>query len=244
MTKKNSQASSRDNQKNRQQLVLEYYPLVRKIAAKMALSYPKHVEVDDLIQVGVLGLMEAIDRYQPERYPSFGAYARIRIQGAILDNRRAQDWTPRSVRDRVALIQQTKTNLHKKLNRHATTAEQAQFLGISDKQFQRMYRNSEVKTVLSMEHGAEDCGRLGDIIPSQAAGPDEELARVEARAAIAQCISTLAEREQKIINLHYFQGVSFNQISKSFGVSEARISQIHSKIKSKMQGKLSTFVHA
>ena len=98
----------------RQKMIMSYYPMVRKIAHRMAKNFPSHVEVDDLINIGLVGLIEAVDRFHPERTPSFSTYARIRVQGAILDEMRYNDWVPRSVRDRASQISTAKNELQQK----------------------------------------------------------------------------------------------------------------------------------
>merc|ERR1711907_560348 len=115
----------------------------------MAKSYPEHVQVEDLVQIGVLGLIEAIDRFNPERFPSFVSYAKIRIQGAILDDRRSQDWTPRSVRDRAMLLQNAQMHLQDKLKRQPSKIEMAKYLDVSVDRLQNLYSKSEIRTVVS-----------------------------------------------------------------------------------------------
>jgi RNA polymerase sigma factor for flagellar operon FliA len=229
---------------DRQEMIMKHYPMVRQIAGKMAKSYPQHVEIEDLIQVGVLGLIEAIDRYQAGQFSAFAAYARIRIQGAILDNRRSQDWTPRSVRDRANLINNAQTQLKEQLKRNPSEIEMARYLNVSPKRLQIMRSKSEIRQVLSLEHGAEESLRIGDIIPSNEMTPQENLMQNEVRQNVKGHIDSLNERELKLVTMHYYDGTSFNQISKEFKVSEARISQIHSRIKSNLRKRLSQPVGA
>ena len=119
----------------RQATILKYYPLVRKIAFRISSGLPKHVDVEDLIHIGIVGLIEAIDRYNPEHSPSFSAYAQIRIQGSILDNLRQQDWVPRSVRDRSKKIERARHELQGRLSRRPNSDEIAQHLFMSPKDF-------------------------------------------------------------------------------------------------------------
>ena len=231
----------RQNTSSRQSMILKYYPLVRKIALKMSRNYPDSVQADDIIQIGVLGLIDAIDRYRPSLSSSFISYARIRIQGAILDDRRQQDWVPRSVRDRASHIQKAQARLEEKLNRKPSNEELAGYLHLSLDRLNRMLANSEIRKVLSLEHGAEESKCLGDIIPSQAPGPQELLISKERKGEIRSKLQTLSERERKIIRLHYYKDCTFNQIGKEIGVSEARISQIHSAIATKMNYRLAPY---
>merc|ERR1712072_253662 len=168
-----------DNQLTRQQLITKYYPMVRQIASKMAKSYPEHVEVDDLMQIGVLGLIEAIDRFDASKFPSFVSYAKIRIQGAILDDRRAQDWTPRSVRDRASALQNAQTYLEMKFKRKPSEQELANYLNISPTKLQRMISYSEVRKVISFDNDSEDNSSLEERIPSAMQNPQDFIIRKE-----------------------------------------------------------------
>merc|ERR1712072_1363757 len=152
---------------------MKYYPLTQKIAYKMARRYPDHVDVNDLIQVGIIGLIEAIDRFQPEKSTCFESYARIRIQGAILDNRRAQDWTPRSVRDRASALQNAQTYLEMKFKRKPSEQELANYLNISPTKLQRMISYSEVRKVISFDNDSEDNSSLEERIPSAMQNPQD-----------------------------------------------------------------------
>ena len=228
-------------QPTRQELITAYYPMVRQIASKLAKRFPENIDLEDLVQIGVLGLMQAIDRYQPNKFPSFVTYAKIRIQGAILDDRRAQDWTPRSVRNRATLIQDTQKKLQSKLQRKPTAKEMAKDLDVSVERLQQLRTNSEIRTVIHFGTSTDDNAVQEDRIPSHTQNPQQELIRKERIVAVQESITKLNEREQELIQMYYYQGMSFYQISKQFGVSEARISQIHSAMKSKMRRKLSVF---
>lgn len=231
-------AHNPSEQPTRQELITAYYPLVRQIASKLSKRFPENVDLEDLIQIGVLGLMQAIDRYQPNKFPSFVTYAKIRIQGAILDDRRAQDWTPRSVRNRASLIQDTKKKLQSKLQRKPTAKEMAKDLDVSVDRLQQLRTNSQIRTVIHFGTAADDNAVIEDRIPSGSQNPQQELIRKERIVAVKQSIRNLSEREQQLVQMYYYQGMSFYQISQQFGVSEARISQIHSAMKSKMRRKL------
>lgn len=222
----------------RQELITAYYPMVRQIASKLSKRFPENVDLEDLVQIGVLGLMQAIDRYQPKKFPSFVTYAKIRIQGAILDDRRAQDWTPRSVRNRATLIQDTQKKLQSKLQRKPTETEMAKDLDVSIERLQQLRTNSEIRTVIHLGTSADDNAVQEDRIPSGTQNPQQELIRKERIVAVKESLQNLSEREQQLVQMYYYQGKSFYQISQQFGVSEARISQLHSAMKLKMRRKL------
>ena len=144
------------NSLDRQSLILEYYPLVRQIALRVLKRLPSHIELDDLIHIGTLGLIEAIDRYNPHKTPSFNAYARMRIQGSIYDAMRQHDWVPRSVRDRAKLLKNAEITLQRKLKRQPTVHEMAAHLGVSLERYQQMQKRSKIRSVISMEDGADE----------------------------------------------------------------------------------------
>merc|ERR1712072_119198 len=186
---------------------MKYYPLTQKIAYKMARRYPDHVDVNDLIQVGIIGLIEAIDRFQPEKSTCFESYARIRIQGSILDNRRAQDWTPRSVRDRAQLLEQTKQRLQEKYNRMLTNQELASGLNISLRKLEKMIKTSEIKKVLHLEQtNSDNSVSLKDMIADKKMVADEMMQQQEMRNCVQENLKNLSDKEQKIVDMYYYQG--------------------------------------
>lgn len=224
---------------SREAVIMQYYPLAERIACKMASRYPSHVDVNDLIQVGIVGLIEAVDRFCPHKNSKFEAYARIRIQGAILDNRRSQDWSPRSVRQRARLLNKTQVRLRAQLNRRPTNQELAGALDVSLKKLDKMVKNSQVKSVLQLDQPNEDNSlRLIDTIADQKISVREKLEINETKKKLIQNIAQLSEREKKLVELHYYQGCSFQSIGKELGVSPARISQLHANIKSKLKTKM------
>jgi len=230
--------SNTNREVTRQDLILQYYGLVRKIALSMSRRFPSYVDVEDLIQIGVIGLIDAIDRYRSDKFPTFESYARIRIQGAILDDRRSQDWTPRSVRDRATLLRNTSERLAEKYGRTPTEKEVATELRVSLRRLRKMISGAEIRTVVSMESGADDSLRIGDVIPDQKPIVDEILERNEEIKAVQLHIETLTSKEKTIIEMYYYQGHSLSSISRDFGVSEARISQIHSAVKNKIHNRM------
>ena len=226
------------NKKERQQLILDYYPLVRQIAKRVIKRLPSYVDLDDLIHIGTLGLIEAIDRFSPSRTPSFQSYARMRIQGAIYDQLRQHDWVPRSVCDRSKLLKQARSELTKKLGRNPDDSEVAESLGVTLERYQTMVQRSDIQKVLSMEEGAEEHQRLGDIIPDAGADPLKSALRTEQKKLIHAVIDSLPEREQQIISMYYFNEKTFKDIAQTLGLTESRISQLHTSIKEHLLHKL------
>ena len=226
------------NASDRQQLILDYYPLVRQIALKVIKRLPAHIELDDLIHIGTMGLIEAIDKYSPTKTPSFNAYARMRIQGSIYDAMRQHDWVPRSVRDRAKLLKQSEEELQRKLKRKPAASEIAEHLGVSLARYQQMQKRSSIQSVLSMETGTEENQRLGDIIEDQTLDPLEVALNSEKKKYIKELIESLPLREQQIITLYYFKDHTFKDIAQSLGLTESRISQLHSELKHMLRAKI------
>ena len=221
--------------RDRDQLILEYYPMVRQVAYRMARRFPQCVDADDLVNIGIIGLIDAVDRYQPDRAPSFAAYARIRVQGAIVDEMRKNDWVPRSVRDRSALIHRTKQNLERKLGREPTSAEVAEDLGVDRNRLLEMTANANIRVLVSTEEGGEDESTIGERLRSGEAGPDEIAAREHLGAIVRAVISELPEREQLIAEMYYFHDKTFKEIAAALQVTESRVSQLHTRMKKRIR---------
>ncbi|MEC7983815.1 MAG: FliA/WhiG family RNA polymerase sigma factor [Myxococcota bacterium] len=229
------------NNAERQKLILDYYPLVRQIAFRMAKRFPSHIDVEDLIHIGTLGLIEAIDRYQPDKVPSFSTYARSRIQGSILDEMRQHDWVPRSVRDRSNKISLAQKELKRRLNRVPEPTEVAEFLGVSVERYREMQRKSDIRVVLSMEEGADEDYRLGDTIADKSQGdPLSSTLAFEEAEQLKKHLGLLPPREQQIITMYYFKELTFKEIAKILGLTESRISQLHTSIKNKLKNLMLT----
>jgi RNA polymerase sigma factor FliA len=225
---------------DRHEIIMEYYPMVKRIALRLASNFPSHVDAEDLTHIGMVGLIEAIDKYNPERAPSFSTYARIRVQGAILDEMRKSDWVPRSVRDRISRIQSAAEELKIRLKRAPTESEVAVHMDLTPEQFRKLRSKADIRTVLSMEEGILEDRRLGDLIPSQNEGPQEETIRSEEKEMLKKAVLRLPHREQEIVHMYYYRELTFKEIASVLHVTESRISQIHSGIKQKLKGHFNT----
>jgi RNA polymerase sigma factor for flagellar operon FliA len=225
---------SSPKQVDRDALILEYYPMVRRVAYRMARRLPQCVDADDLVNIGIIGLIDAVDRYQPERAPSFGAYARMRVQGAIVDEMRKNDWVPRSVRDRARMINQAKRSLSDKLGRDPTAAEVAKALGVDKERLAELIRHANIRVLVSTEEGGEDEGTVGERLASGDESPDELAARQHLAAIVRSVINELPEREQLIAEMYYFRDRTFKEIAQALNVTESRVSQLHSRMKKRI----------
>ncbi len=230
--------STRLNSEQRQKLILEHYPMVRQVAYRMVSRFPSCVEADDLIAIGTLGLIDAVDRFEHDRKVSFSAYARIRVQGAILDELRKNDWVPRSVRTRAARIRMAREELRDALGREPEDHEVAESLGMDLEALRELERNARLRALVSMEEGADDEDRVADRLASDLPTPVEVADRAELRRLVREAIATLPERDQLIVRMYYFEERTSREIAERLGVTESRISQLHSRIRKRLGARL------
>lgn len=223
----------------RHDLIQEYAPMVRRVAYRMARNFPRCVDADDLYQIGMLGLMDAVERYEDSRAVSFTAYVRMRVKGAILDEMRKQDWVPRSVRDRAAAIDGARRELKEQLGRKPTHIELAQFMEITPERLEELVRTADVRVLVSTEEGGDDdASSIGERLTAE----DDDLGRTLERRSLAgmvrSAVSDLPERDQLIIDLYYYRDLNFKEIAEVLGVTESRVSQLHSRIRRRMRERL------
>ncbi|HZU78765.1 MAG TPA: RNA polymerase sigma factor WhiG [Acidimicrobiales bacterium] len=229
----------------RDQLIVLYSPLVKYVAARVAVGLPQHVDGSDLVSYGVIGLIDAIDRYDPVRKVKFETYAIPRIKGAIIDELRAIDWVPRSVRSKARAVEQAYAALEASLLRTPTDAEVATELGISEKELQDILRQISFVGVAALDEvfsvGGErgDRATLGDTIPDAGEGPGAIFEDKEAKEILAQAIRQLAERERTVLSLYYYEGLTLAEIGDILGVTESRVCQIHTKAVLQLRARLS-----
>lgn len=227
----------------REQLILSHYAMVRRVAFRMVSRYPSCIEADDLITIGTLGLIDAVDKFESNRSVSFSAYARIRVQGAILDELRKADWVPRSVRNRFSKLQETRKLLFEELGRDPTEDELAVKLEVSVERLRALIKGATVRTVVSIEEGKDDNeNKIGSTLPSQEPTPLEAATREHLREAVRKKVSDLPERERQIVDMYYFQELTFREIGEILGITESRISQLHSRMKSRLNSDLEILV--
>jgi RNA polymerase sigma factor for flagellar operon FliA len=219
----------------RRKLIEDHVPMVRRVAFRLASRYPSCVDVDDLINMGMLGLIDAVDRFEADRSISFTAYARIRVQGAIVDEMRKVDWVPRSVRDRGDRIKVSREKLSRDLGREPTEAELARDLGVSETRLRELNDHSLIHSVVSMQDGLDDDHNLGDLIPHEGATPGEVLEASDFRDRVRSAVGQLPERDRMIVDLYYFKELGFREIGQVLGVTESRVSQLHTRIMERLR---------
>src|SRR5215213_10307508 len=233
------------DEKARGRLVVAYSPLVKFIAARMASGLPSHVEKSDLVSYGLLGLIGAIERFDPEREIKFETYAIARIKGAIIDELRALDWVPRSVRSRARDVERAIGELERKLHRAPSDEEISEKLGIStdelDESLSEIGRSSiaaldELWTISST--GGDQVALIDTIEDTQGPEPQAELAQTELKEALGEAIARLPEREKLVVTLYYYEELTLREIGEVLGVTESRVSQLHTKAILRLKARL------
>lgn len=230
-------------------LIMEYSPLVKYIAHRVAVRLPPHIELDDLISAGVIGLIDAIEKYNPGKETQFKTYAEIRIRGAMLDELRSQDWVPRSVRQKATALSTAYAKMEQQLGRPAEDGEVAGAMGISIEEFHELLQQAAGQTILSVEDlgGVDKDGEKRDIMEVLAGTKEtdpETLARLqEIREIIAKAIDMLPEKERLLVSLYYYEELTMKEIGEVLGITESRVSQLHTKAVFRLRAKLRKFTH-
>ncbi|MGD9858555.1 MAG: RNA polymerase sigma factor FliA [Marinobacterium sp.] len=225
--------------KSGQELIQEYTPLVRRIAHHLMARLPSHVVLDDLLQAGMMGLLEAAKRYDSSKGASFETYAGIRIRGAIIDEVRRGDWTPRSVHRNARRVSEAIAQVENRTGRDAGDAEVAAEMGIGVAEYHALLQDSLDSRLFSYDQLTDS----SEETPSEqfvAADPDpgHELEGEGFRRALVQAIAALPERERLVLSLYYDEELNLKEIGQILGVSESRVSQIHSQAALRLKGRL------
>ncbi len=229
--------------KKRNALIEKYAPMIKHLALKIASRLPSHIELEDLINSGVIGLMDAIDKFDPSKGVRFETYAEFRIRGAILDELRAQDWVSRSVRQKANLLSRTYAELEQKLGRAATDEEVMRTLGIDREGFHKLLTMVRSISVVNWEDisGRE---KVDDDRSEPASGlwtgqdPARDVAVSRIRRELEKAIETLPEMERVVVALYYYADLNMKEIGQVLDITESRISQIHTKAVLRLRGKL------
>ena len=228
----------------RDRLILTYAPLVKFVAGRVGASLPAHVDEQDLVSYGLLGLIGAIERYDPTREIKFETFAMARIRGAIIDELRSLDWVPRSVRTRARQIERAIAALEKELMRAPTDEEIAAKLGLTDDELEESLHEISRSSVAALDElwspsGSGDQIALIDTIEDES-GPNPEmtLEQSEVKEALAEAISALPEREKLVVTLYYYEELTLREIGEVLGVTESRVSQLHTKAILRLKARL------
>lgn len=233
-----------NNAKLREQLILKYLHLVRYVVSRMPITLPISIATEDLISYGTMGLMEAVERFDPERGLKFETYAVTRIRGSIIDQLRFQDWIPRGVRRRSKELVQTMQKMEEELGRAPNDEELAERLGISKQKLKTLLSESQ-NLMLSLDdtYGNDSSGSnltLLDLVEDKnSPDPQGEFEAGELRKRLAQAIASLPEREKLLIALYYHENMTLREIGDIICVSESRACQLHAQAILRLRGRLS-----
>jgi RNA polymerase sigma factor for flagellar operon FliA len=230
----------------RDRLILTYAPLVKYVAGRLGSGLPAHVEDDDLVSYGLLGLIGAIERFDPDRDIKFETYAIARIKGAIIDELRSMDWVPRSVRARARDIERAIADLERKLMRAPNDEEIASKLGVSEEEFQESLLEISRSSIAALDElwvGSSGTGEAVSLMETiedpQAPEPQQSMAQTELREALGESIARLPEREKLVVTLYYYEELTLREIGEVLGVTESRVSQLHTKAILRLKARLS-----
>lgn len=225
------------------QLLAQHAPMVKKIAYHLVGRLPSNVDVEEMIQAGMIGLLEALQGYDMSRGASFETYARIRIQGAMLDEVRRGDWSPRSVHKKSRQISSAIQEVEKREGRDARDSEIAEVLEMDIQQYHNLAKEAAGYQVLSYEDIILTDGNSGQDSVGQLHGPYDELMKGDFKKSLAENIAKLPERERLVMSLYYDDEFNFREIGQIIGVTEGRISQIHSQALVRLRARMAAWIN-
>jgi RNA polymerase sigma factor for flagellar operon FliA len=228
----------------KEQIVLEHTPLIRYIVNRIAVRLPSHIDLDDLHNTGVIGLMDAIEKYDPSKNCKFKTYAEFRIKGAILDQLRSLDWVPRSVRQKSRRLERAYGEVEQRLGRSASEEEVADSLGLQLDKFHELLNQVRGISLVNLEEirgggDGERTGTFADVVEDvHAENPLAALKLNEMKQIVADTIATLPEKERLVISLYYYEDLNMKEIGSILGITESRVCQIHTKSVLRLRSKL------
>ncbi len=233
--------------KTKDEIIIEYAPLIKYIAQKIASRLPSNIELDDLISCGVIGLMDAIQKFDPTRDNKFKTYAEFRVRGAILDELRAQDWVPRSIREKSKLVERTYAKLESTLGRPATDEEMCKELDINQDEFHDLLNKAKSVSLLNIDDSSSFnrgdkklmAGLLDD---NKSTNPFSAVSHKNLREKIKEGIMSLPEKQRLVLSLYYYEDLNLKEIGQVLDVTESRVSQLHTQAVLKLKGKLRNVV--
>jgi RNA polymerase sigma factor FliA len=238
-----SDYKSNGGREARDQLILHYSPLVKYVAGRVAVGLPQNVEQSDLVSYGIFGLIDAIDKFDPDRNIKFETYAIARIKGAMIDELRSIDWVPRSVRAKARAVEKAYATLEANLLRTPTDVEVATEMGISEQDLHTIFNQVSFVGLVALDEmlAGGDRGEsttLGDTIPDKGEGPVAAFEVEEMKQILASAINRLGDREKVVLTLYYYEGLTLAEIGEVLGVTESRVCQIHTKAVLQLRSKM------
>jgi RNA polymerase sigma factor for flagellar operon FliA len=242
------QYKTNHDQRIKDALIMKYASFVKYVAGRIAVNLPSNVEFDDLVSYGILGLIDAIDKYDPERNVKFKTYAKTRIRGAIFDELRVLDWTPRSIRQKARKLEKAYAKLEGKLGRDAKDEEIAEYLNIDISELHKLFDETKKSLLLSLDEifydDEEGSSRFDFIEDQKSDNPQLKIEEAEAKQILADAIGKLSDRERMVITLYYYEELTSKEIGKILGVSDSRVSQLHTNAILRLRGRLSRIKEA
>jgi len=226
-------------------IIRSLFPLVRAVARSLKATLPSWVDIDELVSAGVVGLISAVDRFDPSKGSRFKSYATIRIKGSMLDELRQLDWAPRTVRDDEGHVEQARKELEEQLGRRPTQEEMAGKLGLSGEGYHRLIRRIAPQRVigfddLGIKEERSESSAFNFIEDPSSPDPSEENVMKDALEVLGEGIEKLKERQRQMIKLYYYENLNLKEIAAIFGVTESRVSQIHSEAVRVLKSRLSS----
>jgi RNA polymerase sigma factor for flagellar operon FliA len=227
---------------HRELIIKEFAHVVKAIAHRLAYRLPAYMDAEDLVSVGIMGLMDAMDKYDPGREAKFKTYAEFRIRGAMLDEIRSMDWIPRSVHERVSLLQRTHTQLLNRLGRPPTDQEVAEEMKLSPAELDDFLVRSRGAVLVSLDdinvHEPDGPKILDMLADTQHPDPLAIILNDRERERVADAIQQLPEKERLVLTLYYYEELTMKEIGRILKVTESRVCQIHTKAVLYLKGKL------
>ena len=232
-------------QEMREQIIIEYAPLVKIVAGRLSMYLGGNVEYEDLVSYGVFGLIDAIDKFDTNKDVKFETYASLRIRGSILDQIRKMDWIPRTIRQRQKQIDSVMKDIEQRTGREATDEEAAEGLGISCDEFLEWQSQLKANNVISLNEYVEQGSDISS--DKNPAGsyemPEAVVEKSELKEMLEEALELLTEKEKKVVLLYYYEDLTLKEISRVLEVSESRISQLHTKALQKMKKKMGPYMN-
>lgn len=225
---------------SRQDMILKYYPLVRTIAGRMARRLPPSVDVEELVNVGVIGLIDALDRFDEARGVPFKSYAEIRIQGSMVDSLRHDDWVPRSVRRKFNRLEQARSSLSLELGRDPNRVEMMDRLGTNESEYEALVADSTITRLVSLDAPANEEGSA-PLVENLSRHDEDAAAHLfdkEMRREVAHAVECLPQKERVAVTLYYMHGLTLREIGDRLGVTESRACQLRGQGVKRLQFRL------
>ncbi len=246
MSSANLQALYTPERPNRDDIINEYAGMVKIIASRLAIRLPSHIDINDLINVGITGLIESLDRFDPTRGVKIQTYLSFRIKGAMLDELRRMDWLPRTIRQKAKKLDNEYSKAEAKLGRAPTEEEMAESFGMGEGEFQKFILDAKGVAVLSLEDmGISSNGDKRNILDciadSNAEDPFQQLNFKEVKSLLGDAINALPDKERLVLSLYYYEELNLKEIGQVLGVTESRVCQLHTQALVRLRNKLTKY---